>query len=176
MLLVSVMMKPHSLISLRYWKESATGSFLAKTCTDSTTQHQFHAPREARLMAVTLMIVNVTYYYISVLWGSSTVLAPFMSWHHFRTKKETPKVVWMATWLCPAHCCWRAIILAEHSVGVEETRSKPGANPEQKPLKLTQCTHYNCRPWQTRAGCSRRYKLCTVVEFASGKAMLNRHS
>jgi len=49
------------------------------------------------------------------------------------------------------------------------------ASAWRKPEERRRRTHGNCGPWQTRAGCS-QYKSRTVVEFASGKSMHNRHS
>ena len=70
--------------------------------------------------------------------------------------------------ICPARCRVGEGLLPERSVGIKEAR---GTKTTQVNAHMATVDHD-----RQRQAAHRQYKSRTVVEFASGKSMHNRHS
>ena len=70
--------------------------------------------------------------------------------------------------VCPGRCCVSEGLLPERSIGIKEAQ---GTKTTQVNTRMATADHDR----QGQAA-HRQYKSRTVVEFASGKSMHNRHS
>ena len=88
-----------------------------------------------------------------------------MSVFKYFMKTEHPQIV---SAISPAHCCVSEELLPECSINMKEARG----------TKTTQVNAHMATADHDRQGqaAHRQYKSRTVVEFASGKSMHNRHS